>query len=70
MNSRQVKGPMTIACKGGGGGGEGGVGATPKNGLYYGETLPKRGTFFRIEVFKKGMDFMSRSVERVKKTVV
>ena len=32
----------------------------------YGETLPKRGTFIRIEVYKKGMDFMSRSVEKDK----
>ena len=32
--------------------GGGGVGGTPYNGLY-GEAPPERGTFFRLEVYKR-----------------
>ena len=34
------------------GGGGGGGGDTPYNGLY-GEAPPERGTFFRLEVYKR-----------------
>ena len=46
-----------------------GKGATPYNGLY-GEAPPERGTFFRLQVHKKGVRIsLFKAYERVGKSV-
>ena len=47
----------------------GGGGGTPYNGLY-GEALPKRGTFFRLQLYKRVGILQAEVYERVAKSVI
>ena len=55
-------GQPSIACAGGGGG-------TPYNGLY-GETLPERGIFLRLQVYEREGILLVEVYERVGKSVI
>ena len=46
-----------------------GGGGTPYNGLY-GEALPKRGTFFRLQVYKSVGISQAEVYKRVGKSVI
>ena len=53
----------------GGGGAGGGVGGTPYNGLH-GEAPPERGTFFRLQVYKRVRISQAEEYKRVRKSVI
>ena len=51
------------------GGGGGGVGGTPNDG-HYGEALPGRGTFFRLQVYERAGILLADVYKRVGESVI